>query len=135
MVGISPEWVTSPQQVIPVVILPVVLYGCETWSLTLREERRLRVFENRVLRRVFGPKRDEVTGDWRKLHNEELNDMYCSRNIVRVIKSKRIRWTGHVARMGERRGIYWVLVGKREGKRTLGKISPHRDSIPGPSSP
>jgi len=69
------------------VILPVVLYGCETWSLTLREERRLRVFENRVLRRIFGPKRDEVTGYWRKLHNEKLNDLYCPPNIVRVIKS------------------------------------------------
>ena len=69
----------------------VVLYGCVTWSLTLREERRLRVFENRVLRRVFGPKRDEVTGEWRKLHNEELNDMYCSPNIVRVIKSGKLR--------------------------------------------
>jgi len=68
------------------IILPVVLYGCETWSLTLREERRLRVFENRVLRRIFGPKRDEGTGEWRKLHNEELNDLYCSPNIVRVIK-------------------------------------------------
>jgi len=69
----------------------VVLYGCVTWSLTLREERRLRVFENRVLRRVFGPKRDEITGKWRKLHNEELNDMYCSPNIVRVIKSGKLR--------------------------------------------
>ena len=73
------------------IILPVVLYGCETWSLTLRVERRLRVFENRVLRRVFGPKRDEVTGERRKLHNEELNDLYCSPNIVRVIKSRRMR--------------------------------------------
>ena len=72
------------------IIFPVVLYGCETWSLTWREERRLRVFENRVLRRIFGPKRDEVTGEWRKLHNEELNDLYCSSNIVRVIKSKRM---------------------------------------------
>ena len=84
------------------IILPFVLYGCETWSLTLREERRLRVFENRVLRRIFGPKRDEVTGQWRKLHNEELNNLYSSPNIVRVIKSRRIRWVGHVVRVGGR---------------------------------
>ena len=103
------------------VILPVVLYGCETWSLTLWEELRLRMFENRVLRRIFGPKRDEVTGEWRKLHNEELNDLYSSPNIVRVIKSRRMRWVGHVARMGERRGVYRVLVGKPEGKRLLGR--------------
>jgi hypothetical protein len=82
------------------IIFPVVLYGCETWSLTLREERRLRVFENRVLRRVFGPKRDEVTGEWRKPHNVELNDLYSLPNIVRVVKSRRMRWAGHVARMG-----------------------------------
>ena len=82
--------------------MPVVLYGYETWSLTLREERRLRVFEKRVLRRVFGPKRGEVTGERRKLHNEELNDLYCLPNIIRVIKSRRMRWAGHVARMGER---------------------------------
>ena len=87
------------------IILPVVLYGCETWSLILREERRLRVFENGVLRRMFGPKRDEVTGEWKILHNEELNDLYSSPNIVRVIKSRRMRWAGHVARMGERRGV------------------------------
>jgi hypothetical protein len=74
------------------IILPVVLYGCETWSVTLREEHRLRVFENRVLRRLFGPKRDEVTGQWRRLHNEELNDLYSSTNIIRVIKSRRMRW-------------------------------------------
>ena len=87
------------------IILPVVLYGCESWSLTLREERKLRVFENMVLRRIFGPRRDEVTGEWRRLHNEELNDLYSSPNIVRVIKSRRMRWAGHVARMGEERGV------------------------------
>ena len=74
------------------IILPVVLYGCETWSLTLRGERKLRVFENRVSRRIFGPRRDEVTGEWRRLHKEEINDLYSSPNIVRVIKSRRIRW-------------------------------------------
>ena len=86
------------------IILSVVLYGYETWSLTLREERRLRVFENRVSKRVFGPKRDEVTGEWRKLHNEELSDLYSLPNIVRVVKSGRMRWAGHVARMGGERG-------------------------------
>jgi len=88
-----------------IIILPVVLYGCKTWSLTLREERWLRVFENRVLRRIFGPKRDEVTGEWRKMHNEELNDLHSSPNIVRVVKSKIMKWAGHVARMLERRGV------------------------------
>jgi len=96
------------------IILPVVLYGCETWSLTLREEHRLRVFENRVLRRIFGPERDEVTGAWRKLHKEELNDLYCSASNVQVIKSRRIRWYGHVARMGERRGFWWENMGERD---------------------
>jgi hypothetical protein len=86
------------------IILPVVLYGCETWSLTLREERRLRFFENRVLKRVSGPKRDEVTWEWRKLRNEELNDLYSLTNNVRVVKSRRMRWAGHVARMGRREG-------------------------------
>jgi hypothetical protein len=79
------------------IILPVVLYGCETWSLTLREEYRLRVFENRVLMRIFGPKRDEVTGEWRKLHNEELHNLYSSPSIIRIIRSRRRRWAGHVA--------------------------------------
>jgi hypothetical protein len=81
-------------------ILPEILYGCETWSLTLREERRLRVFENNVLRRIFGPKRDEVTGGLRKLHNEELRDLYSSPSIIKIMKSGRMRWAGHVGRMG-----------------------------------
>jgi hypothetical protein len=107
------------------IILPVALYGCETWSLTLREEYRLRVFENRVLRRIFGPKRDEVTGELRRLHNEELNDLYSSANYMRVIKSRRMRWAGHVARIGEGRGAYRILVGRPEGRRPLGR-SRHR---------
>jgi hypothetical protein len=94
----------------------VVLYGCETCSLTLREEHRLRVFENRVLRRIFGSKKDEVTGGWRKLHNEELHNLYSSPSIIRVTKSRRMRWSGHVARMGERRNVYRILVGKPEIK-------------------
>jgi hypothetical protein len=92
----------------------VVLYGCETWSLTLREDKRLRVLENRVLRRIFGPKRDEVMGDWRKLHNEELHTLYSSLNIIRMIKSRRMRWAWHVARMGETRNACRILVGKPE---------------------
>jgi len=87
----------------------------------MREERKLRVFENRVLRRIFGPRRDEVTKEWRRLHNKELNDLYSSPNIVWVIKSRRMRWVGHVARMGEERGVYRILVGKTEGKRPLGR--------------
>ena len=97
-----------------------MLYGCETWSLTLREERRLRMFENRVLRRIFGPKRDVVTREWRKLQNEELNDLYSSHNIGRVIKTRRMRWARHVGRMRER-SVYRVLVWKPEGKRSLGR--------------
>jgi hypothetical protein len=89
--------------------------------LILREECGLREFEDRVLRRIFGPKRDEVTGEWRKLHNEKLNDLYSSLNIFRVIKSRRMRWAGHVARMGESRGVYRVLMGKSEVKRQLGR--------------
>ena len=99
------------------IIMPGFFYGCETWLLTLREERRLRVFENRVLRSIFGSRRDEVTGEWRKLHNEELNDLYSSPNIVQVIKSRRIRWARHVARMRYRRGVFRVLIGKPVRKR------------------
>jgi hypothetical protein len=93
------------------IILPVVLYGCETLSLTLTEGHRLRVFENRVLRRIFESKRDEVTGGWRKLHNEELYGLYSSPGIVKVIKARSMRWAGHVARMGEVRGAYILVVG------------------------
>ena len=103
------------------IILPIALCGCETWSLTLREEKKLRVFENMVLRRIFGPWRDEVTVEWRRMHNEELNDLYCSPNIVRVIKSRIMRWARKVARMGKERGVYRVLAGKLEGKRPLGR--------------
>ena len=103
------------------ITLPVVLYGCETWSLTQRDERRLSVFENRVLRRVFEPKGDEVTGECRKLHNEELSGLYSLPNIVRVVTSRRMRWAGHVARTGEGRVVHRVLVGKTEGKRPLGR--------------
>ena len=98
------------------IILPVVLYGCETWSLTLQEERKLRVFENMVLRRIFGPRSDEVTGEWRRLRNEELNDLNSSPNIVWVIKWRRMRWAGCVARMGEERGCIRSWWGnRREG--------------------
>jgi hypothetical protein len=103
------------------IILPVVLYGCETWSLTLGEKHRLRVFENRVLRRIFGPKRDEVTGKWRKMQSGELHNLYSSPDIIRRIKSSRMRWAGHVARLREGRNVYRVLVGKLEGKRPLGR--------------
>ncbi|KAJ4426061.1 hypothetical protein ANN_27688 [Periplaneta americana] len=98
------------------VILLLVLYGCETWTLTLREEQRLRVFENKVLRKIFGAKRDEVTGEWRKLHNTELHALYSSPDIIRNIKSRRLRWAGHVASMGESRNAYRVLFGRPEEK-------------------
>ena len=106
------------------IILSVVLFGCETWSLTLREEHRLRVLENRLLRRIFVPKRDKVTKEWRNLHIEELN-LYSSPSIVQVIKLRRMKWAEHVAHMGERRGAYRVLVRKPEGKRPLGRLG-HR---------
>ena len=99
-------------------------YGCETWSLTLREERRLRVFENKVLRKIFGPKKDEITGECRKLHNAELHASYYLPNIIRSLKSRRLRWTGHVARLEQSRNAYRVLVGKPEGKRPLGRPRP-----------
>jgi hypothetical protein len=99
----------------------MVLYGCETWSLTVREENILRVFENRVLSRIFGPKRNGVTGGWRKLHNEEPHNLYSSPSIIRIIKSRRMRWVRQVARMGEKRNMYRLLVGKPEGKRPLGR--------------
>jgi hypothetical protein len=103
------------------IILPVVLYGCETWSLTVREEHKLKVFENRVLKRIFGPKRYGVTGGWEKLHDEELHNLYSSANIIRIIKSRRMRWAGHVARMRGKRNVYRLLVGKPEGKSPLGR--------------
>jgi hypothetical protein len=96
----------------------VVLYGCETLSLTLREEYELRVFENR---RIFGPKKNGVTGGCRKLHNEELHDLYSLPSIIRIIKSRRMRWAGHVGRIGEKRNVYRLLVRKPEGKRPLGR--------------
>jgi hypothetical protein len=103
------------------IILPVFLYGCETWSLTVREEHKLKVFENRVLRRIFVPKRDGVTGGWRKLRNEGLHNLCSSASIIRIIKSRRMRWARHVARMGEKRNVYRLLVGKPVGKRPLGR--------------
>jgi hypothetical protein len=102
------------------IILPVILNDGETWSLTVREEHKLRVFENRVLRKIFGPKRDGVTGGLRKLHNEELHNLYSLPSIIRIIKSRRMRWAGHVAQMGKR-NVYRLLVGKPEGKRPLGR--------------
>jgi hypothetical protein len=104
-------------EVYKTVILPVLLYGCVTWSLIFGEEHRLRVFENNVLR-IFGHKREE-DGSWRKLHNDELHNLYSSPNIIREIKSRRMRWAGHVARMGQGRGVYRVLIGRPKGKRPL----------------
>ena len=103
------------------IILSVVLYGCETWSLASREEHRLRVFENKVLRKIFGAKKDEITGELRKLHNAELHALYSSPNIIKSLKSRRPRWAGHVACMEQSRNAYRVSVGKPEGKRLLGR--------------
>jgi hypothetical protein len=104
-----------------IIILPVVLYRYETLSLALREKHRLRVFENRVLRRIFGPKRDEMTGGWRKLHNEELHSLYSSTSKIRLINSRRMRWSGHVGRIGAKRNAYRILVGKPKSNRPLGR--------------
>jgi hypothetical protein len=102
-----------------IIILPVVLHECGTWSLTLREEHRLRVFENRALRRIFGPKRDEVTGGWRKLHNEGSHNLYSSPSLIRMIKSRRMKWACN--KHGQNMNAYRVLAGKPEGKRPLEK--------------
>jgi hypothetical protein len=127
LLSFSPKYFVFPShiknlkiKIYKTVILPVVLYVCETWSLTLREEQRLRVFENRVLREIFGPKREE-DGSWRKLYNDEIHSLYSSPDNVRVIKSRMMRWAGRVARIGEGRGVYRVLVGRPESKRPLGR--------------
>jgi hypothetical protein len=116
----SESFIFSPalwDKIYKTIILPVVLYGCENWSLTSREKHRLRVFEHRVLRRIYGPKRDEETGQWRKLHNGELHNLWPSPDIIRQIKSKRMRWAWYVAREEEGRNLNRVLVGKPERKR------------------
>jgi hypothetical protein len=103
------------------IILPLAVYGCETWSLTLREKCKLRVFENRVLRRISGSQRDGVGGGWSKLHNDELHDLYSSASVIKISTSKRIMWAGYAARKGEKRNVYRVLVGKPEVKKPLGR--------------
>jgi hypothetical protein len=118
---LSPAVKNAKVRIYKTIILPVVLSVCETWSLTVREEHKLRVFEKRVFRRIFGPKRDRVTGGWRKLHNEELHNLYSSPSKIRIIKSRRMRWAGHVARAGEKRNVNRILVRKPEGKRPLRK--------------
>jgi hypothetical protein len=118
---LSPAVKNVKVKIYKTIILPVVLYECETWSLTVREEYKLRVFENKFLRRIFGPKRDGVTGGWGKVYNVELHNLYSSPSIIRIIKSRRMRLAGHVARTGEKRNVYRLLVGKPEGKRPLGR--------------
>jgi hypothetical protein len=105
-----------------VIILPGVLYMCETWSFLLREKCSLRVFENKVLRRLFAPKREVVVGGWRRLHNEAIHQLYTSQDVIRVIKSRRMRWAAHIACMEEVRNMYKILVGKPGGKRPLGRL-------------
>ena len=101
------------------IILPVVLYVCETWFLTLREEKRFGLLENKVLKKIFGVKRDEITEEWRKLHNAEIHILNSSPNIITNLKSRRLRWAGHVALMEQSRNSYWVLVAKPVGKRPI----------------
>jgi hypothetical protein len=113
---LSPAVKNVKVRIYKTIILSVILYGCETWSLTGREDHKLRLFENRVLRRIFGPKREGVTRGWRKLHNEELHNLYSSPSIIRIIKSRTMRWAEHVARMREKRNVYRLLVGKPVGK-------------------
>jgi hypothetical protein len=103
------------------IILPVALYGCETWTLTREYENWFRVFENKVLRRIHGPKRDDHTGEWRRLHNEELHSLHAAPDILRVIKSRRLRWAGQVAHMTDDRTVYRVMVGNLQGKRPVGR--------------
>ena len=105
------------------VLLPVILYVCETWTLTLREEKRLTVFKNKVLRKIFGLKRDDQTDQWRRLHNGELNDLYGKSDIIRIVMSRRVRWAGHVAPMGNERVTWKLIVGKPESKRPIGRQS------------
>jgi len=103
------------------VILPVILYGCESWSTTLADEHKLRVFENKILRKIYGPKRDEMTGEWRRLHNDELYGLYDSPNVVKIMKSRRLRWADHVSRMEKKGRLYSILVGRPDGRRPLGR--------------
>jgi len=103
------------------VFLPVILYGCEIWSITLADEHKLRVLENKVLKKIYGPKQGDMAGEWRRLHNKELHGLYDSPDVVRIMKSRRLRWAGHVARMGEKRRLYSIVVGKPDGKIPLGR--------------
>jgi hypothetical protein len=111
-------------EIYKIMVLPVILYGCKTWSLAFGIEHRLRVYESRVVRRIFGPKRDEIIGGWRKLHNEAHRNFYSSPNIIRLLKFRRVRWAEHVARMGETGNAYGALVGSPEGKRPLRRLRP-----------
>jgi hypothetical protein len=118
---LSPAVKNVTVRIYKTIILPVILYGRETWSLTVREEHKLKVFENRVLRRIFGPKRVGMMEGWIKLHNKELHNLYSLQSIIGIIKSRRVRWEGYVAQMEEKRNVYRLLVGKPEGKRPLGR--------------